>query len=108
MGGEIVSEWVVSEEALNTLVICSRPKSVNDIAHQDEVVAVLKKSVKGADVSRTAIHTHTRTLIVSSGSQPAVLWPPWDRQDLSHPSHVPGVVWDRPDEASCPGTERIR
>ena len=33
------------------VLVDSRPRSVNDVAHQDEVVAVLKKSLHGGDVS---------------------------------------------------------
>lgn len=33
---------------------CSRPKCVDEVAFQEEVVAVLKKSLEGADVSRLA------------------------------------------------------
>ena len=29
----------------------SRPRTVDDVAYQDEVVAVLKKSLQGSDVS---------------------------------------------------------
>ena len=29
----------------------SRPRSVDDVAHQEEVVGVLKKSLEGSDVS---------------------------------------------------------
>ena len=35
----------------------SRPKSVDDVAHQDEVVAVLKKSLHGGDVSHPLLYT---------------------------------------------------
>lgn len=33
------------------LLFYSRPRSVDDVAYQDEVVAVLKKSLEGSDVS---------------------------------------------------------
>lgn len=32
---------------------CSRPRSVDEVAYQDEVVAVLRKSLQGADVGAT-------------------------------------------------------
>lgn len=40
---------------LNLLIYLnySRPKCVDEVAFQEEVVAVLKKSVEGADVSNT-------------------------------------------------------
>lgn len=30
--------------------VCSRPRTVDDVAYQDEVVAVLKKTLEGSDV----------------------------------------------------------
>lgn len=38
----------------NYFWFCSRPKCVDEVAFQEEVVAVLKKSLEGADVSRLA------------------------------------------------------
>lgn len=39
---------------INFFRFCSRPKCVDEVAFQEEVVAVLKKSVEGADVSKLA------------------------------------------------------
>lgn len=39
---------------INFFGFCSRPKCVDEVAFQEEVVAVLKKSVEGADVSKLA------------------------------------------------------
>lgn len=36
---------------MTTLPTPSRPKTVDEVAYQDDVVAVLKKSLEGADVS---------------------------------------------------------
>ena len=33
----------------------SRPKSVDEVAYQEEVVAVLKKSLQGCDVSKLTV-----------------------------------------------------
>ena len=38
-------------ELFNMYVFNSRPKSVDEVAYQEEVVAVLKKSLQGCDVS---------------------------------------------------------
>ena len=69
MGGEIVStnklptisvhkKLVIVIILVLTALICvhfSRPKCVDEVAFQEEVIAVLKKSLEGADVS---VYTH--------------------------------------------------
>lgn len=41
----------VESNDINRLRLYSRPKCVDEVAFQEEVVAVLKKSLEGADVS---------------------------------------------------------
>ena len=42
----------------------SRPRSVDDVAHQEEVVGVLKKSLEGSDVSA---YLPTFSMVVGGG-----------------------------------------
>ena len=44
---------IIAQRCLNVLLDFSRPKSVEEVAHQDEVISVLRKCLDGADVSFT-------------------------------------------------------
>lgn len=39
--------------------LSSRPKSVEEVAYQDEVIAVLKKCLEGSDVSSVVSYPHS-------------------------------------------------
>lgn len=61
---------------------------MNEVAYQDEVVAVLQKSIQGADVRDECLMYPTLTWCHVIGAQPVILWPSWYREDLSHPGSV--------------------
>ena len=70
MGGKIVRvyidntrimEFVMSDHGPYLILKFSRPNSVEDVVQQDEVVAVLKKTIAGSDVS-----VYTRELCLHS------------------------------------------
>ena len=44
-------EFVMSDHGRYLTLKFSRPNSVEDVVQQDEVVAVLKKTIAGSDVS---------------------------------------------------------
>jgi len=89
-------------------IVWSRPRSVEEVAYQDEVVAVLKKCLQGADVSLLFLngvcaqnmkylslqlppppqHPHTCT-----AAKPAFLRPSGHWQNIHHPSSCQTVVW---------------
>ncbi len=81
---------------------------MNDVAYQDEVVAVLKKSVLGADVRACVREGAASVMLLCSGAKPAVLWTPWHWQDLSHSCYVQGTVWRGDDEGTGAGAECFR
>ena len=58
MGRKIVSFHLVTVLILlfTMVALCSRPKCVNEVAQQEEVVAVLKKSIEGAEVKLPSGH----------------------------------------------------
>ncbi|VEL25059.1 unnamed protein product, partial [Protopolystoma xenopodis] len=48
-----------------------RPATIDEVAHQTEVVSVLKKCLEGADV-------FFHVVLYLLATKPSVLWPPWD------------------------------
>ena len=46
-----------SEEELRYVWLCSRPKSVNEVAHQEEVVQTLDKALQGSNVRCWQLHS---------------------------------------------------
>lgn len=81
---------------------------MSDVAYQDEVVAVLKKTIQGADVREWVSVMVVDAMVLVSGAEPSVLWAPWHRQDLCHPCSVQGTVWGGDDESEGAGIECFR
>ena len=81
MGREIVGIFL--SKALLTDISTSRPKCVNEVAYQDEVVAVLKKSIQGADVT-TKPKRVCMYISLALGAQPPLLWTTRYWQDFCH------------------------
>ena len=71
------------------------------------MVAVLKKSLEGADVSLKSSLGQGDIFVYVLAAQPAVLWSSWDWQDVGHIGHVSRAVWTRTDETASAGTERL-
>ena len=98
----------------------SRPKSVDDVAMQDEVVSVLKKALDGHDVRSTLEYRHcilntafiashhcvhdafvpvvtltNMSFLLLADAAPFVLWPTRNGQDLDNSGHQSPTLWVR-------------
>ena len=73
----VIAMWIV-------VLKYSRPNSVEDVVQQDEVVAVLKKTIAGSDVGcvESWLARILNTLLASKSS---FLWATWYWQNLYHP-----------------------
>ena len=70
----------------DTKHVCSRPKTVDEVAYQDEVISTLKNSIKTGNVCPGVFSLVTlHSLYCLAAATFAVLWPSRDWQDIHHP-----------------------
>ena len=85
---------------------------MNEVAYQDEVVAVLKKSIQGADVTakskREVGGCMCTDISLALGAQPSLLWTTRYWQDFCHFGCMQGTLWCGDDEGSSVGVECLR
>ena len=94
-----------TEWKLRCAWLCSRPKSVNEVAHQEEVVQTLDKALQGSNVRGWQLHRALRTVAVALEPCAACSCRTFYSMGLLARARPP-QLW--PLHASCMGTPQVR